>query len=89
VLDCLLANPAVTFDGHASLLPFVYRFESYNDCIWVAKDDRMPLSAASLDSSSYGSVLTLTISLRLSTITVLNPVSKRVAKNTAKDGGPK
>jgi len=52
------------------------------------KGDWKPCTLASLDSSSYGSVLSLTILSRLSTITLLNPVSTIIQKLQPKDGGP-
>jgi hypothetical protein len=91
VLDCLLANPAVAFYGHANQLPFIFQFASLNMASYGVSGAAEPsVSVASLDSSSYGSVLTLTISFRLSNITLLNPVSNVLIKKLQpKDGGPK
>ena len=78
----LLANPTVTFNSHSGVLPFVIQFESLilTEMGKTGRAERR-LPLASLDSSSYGSVLTLTISRRVSTITVLIPVSTIVYKN--------
>jgi len=90
MLNRLLPNPTVTFNGHSSAsLPLVFLVST------VAKAGQNwspynPFPVASLDSSSYGSVLALTISVRVSNITVLNPGPKyRVShKLQPKDGAP-
>lgn len=42
MLDCLLANPAVAFNGHANLLPFVFRFESLTLKVWETEGRKTP-----------------------------------------------
>jgi hypothetical protein len=90
VLNRLLPDPTVTFNSHSfASLPRLI------PVLTVAKAGQNrspynPFPVASLDSSSYGSVLALTISVRVSNITVLNPGPKYPVSNKLqpKDGAP-
>ena len=90
MLNRLLPNPTVTFDGHSfAFLPLLIPVST------VAKAGQNwspynPFPIASLDSSSYGSVQTLTIFVLVSTITLLNPGRKYpvLHKLQPKDGAP-
>jgi hypothetical protein len=86
MVDGLTADPTVTFNSHSGLFSLRIALIWAEGCKF--KVDRKPHTLASLDSSSYGSVLSLTISFRVSTITLLNPVSTNFLKLQPKDGGP-
>jgi hypothetical protein len=92
VVDRLLADPTVALNSHSGVHPFVLLYLQIASLILAEgcrlKGDWKPRTLASLDSSSYGSVLSLTISFRLSNITLLNPVSSIFIKLQPKDGGP-
>ena len=90
MLNRLLPDPTVTFNGHSFaslpvLIPSLNCRKSRAN--WSPYN---PFPVASLDSSSYGSVQALTISVRVSTITVLKPGPKYPVshKLQPKDGAP-
>jgi hypothetical protein len=67
----LLADPTVAFNCHSGALPFfitIFGFLIGPRKVYIDYE-RSPCITDSLDSSSYGSVLSLTIFTRLSTIT--------------------